>query len=125
MPKQEVEKKQPQSNSTSPKDQNTEEYSINVGDTIAVNLRIQEENRSRIQKYEGIVIAQKGSGKSKTITVRRIGVNDIGVERIFPLYSPNITGIDVVKRGKARRAKLYYLRDRKGRAATYVKSATK
>ena len=94
---------------------------FNVGDTIRVHYKIKEGDKTRIQPYEGIVIAKKGTGSSKTFTVRRIGADNIGVERIFPLYSPNIDHIDVVKMGKVRRAKLYYLRKKVGRAATRVK----
>lgn len=89
-----------------------------VGDTVAVNVRIVEGEgkKSRIQKYEGVVIARKNSGISETFTVRKIS-NGVGVERVFPLHSPNVESIQVVKRGKVRRAKLYYLRDRKGKSA--------
>lgn len=93
-----------------------------VGDTIRVMYKIVEgEDTRRIQPYEGVVIGKKGSGVSKTFTVRRIGAHDIGVERIFPLYSPNIESVDILKHGKARRAKLNYLRGRKGKAALKVK----
>lgn len=91
------------------------------GDTICVHYKIREGEKTRIQPYEGIVIARKGSGISKTFTVRKIGANNIGVERIFPLYSPNITKLIVVKHGKVRRAKLYYLREKVGREATRIK----
>ena len=92
-----------------------------VGDTVKVWYRIIEGEKTRIQPYEGIVISKKGSGVSKTFTVRRIGADNIGVERIFPLYSPNIDKLDILKHGKVRRAKLYYLRDKKGREATRIK----
>lgn len=82
-----------------------------VGDTVKVFYRIIEGGKERIQPYEGTVITKKGSGISKTFTVRRIGMANIGVERIFPIYSPKISEIQVVRKGKARRAKLYYLRD--------------
>jgi large subunit ribosomal protein L19 len=104
-------------------DQN--KFEIHVGDTIAVSSRIKEDNRTRVQKFEGLVIAIKGSGMGKTFTVRRIGVNDVGVERIFPVFSPLIEKIEVVRPGKVRRAKLYYLRDRKGKSAIYVRSGKK
>lgn len=94
---------------------------FNPGDTVKVSYRIIEGNKTRTQPYIGIVIAKKGKGVSKTFTVRRIGADNIGVERIFALHSPNIEDIEVVKRGKVRRAKLYYLRDKKGRAAMRIK----
>ena len=105
--------------------QTPKEYDFQVGDTVIVSNRIVEDERTRVQKFEGIVIAQKGSGVSKTFTVRRIGVNEIGVEKIFPLYSPNVVDVEVKRAGKVRRSKLYYLRDRKGKAATYVKPRAK
>lgn len=92
-----------------------------VGDTVRVYYRIIEGENTRIQPYEGIVISKKGSGNSKTFTVRRIGADSVGVERIFPLFSPNIENVEVVKKGKVRRAKLYYLRGKVGRAATRIK----
>jgi large subunit ribosomal protein L19 len=92
-----------------------------VGDTVRVMYKIIEAGKERIQPFEGIVIGKKGEQASKTFTVRRIGAGGIGVERIFPVYSPNITGIQVVKQGKVRRAKLYYLRGKIGKAATRVK----
>lgn len=87
--------------------------SFKPGDTIKVHYRIKEEGKERIQPFEGILIAQKGAGVSRTIMVRKIGVTGIGVERIFPLHSPNVKKIEIVKKGKVRRAKLYYLRNRK------------
>lgn len=92
-----------------------------VGDTIKVHYKITEGDKSRIQPFEGICIARKGAGVSKTFTVRRLGADNVGVERIFPLFSPNIEKIDVVSHGKVRRAKLYYLRDRVGKSATRIK----
>ncbi len=93
-----------------------------VGDTIKVVYKIMENGElRRTQPYEGIVISKKGEGVSKTFTVRRIGAASIGIERIFPMYSPNLESITVVKKGKVRRSKLYYLRDRKGRDATRIK----
>ena len=87
------------------------------GDTLSVGVKVIEGEKSRVQIFEGIVIAiSSGIGTSKTFTLRKIS-NGIGVERIFPLHSPNLESIKVVKRGKVRRAKLYYLRERKGRAA--------
>jgi large subunit ribosomal protein L19 len=87
-----------------------------IGDTIRVHYRIVEGNRERVQVYEGIVIAIDNKGISKTFTVRKISF-DVGVERIFPVFSPKIAKIEVVRKGKVRRAKLYFLRDLKGKAA--------
>lgn len=93
-----------------------------VGDLVKVTYKIMEgDELVRKQPFEGVVISKKGSDISKTFTVRRIGAGGIGVERIFPLYSPNIEDIEVLKKGKAGRSKLYYLREKKGRAATKVK----
>ncbi len=86
------------------------------GDTVRVNVKIQEGDKSRIQVFEGVIIAIKRNGLSSTFTVRKVSVG-YGVERIFPIYSPTIQTIEVVKRGRVRRAKLYYLRERKGKAA--------
>ncbi len=86
-----------------------------VGDTVRVNYKIIEGNRERIQVFEGIVIAIDNEGISKTFTVRRISY-DIGVERIFPLYSTRIEKVEIVRKGKKRRAKLYYLRERTGKS---------
>lgn len=86
------------------------------GDTVAVEVRIKEGSKERIQRFQGVVIARKGGGVSETFTVRKIS-NGIGVERIFPLHSPNILRIERISQGKVRRAKLYYLRKLKGRAA--------
>jgi large subunit ribosomal protein L19 len=89
---------------------------FNVGDTVNVAVRIIEGDRERIQVFSGVVIARKGGGANETFTVRRIVSNE-GVERVFPLHSPKISSIEVVRKGKARRAKLYYLRQRKGKSA--------
>lgn len=89
---------------------------FNIGDTVRVSFKIVEGSNERIQVYEGIVIAKNNSGIRKTFTVRKISYG-IGVERIFPLHSPRIEKIQVVRRGRVRRAKLYYLRDRVGKAA--------
>lgn len=97
-------------------------YNFEVGDTIKIHYKIIEGDKSRIQPYQGIVISKRGEGMSKTFTVRHIGAENIGVERIFPLFSPNIDKIDVVRRGSVKRAKLYYLRGRIGKAATRVKA---
>ena len=94
---------------------------FNVGDTVKVSYKIVEGGKERIQPYEGIVILKKGEGISKTFTVRRLGAGQIGVERIFPVYSPKISSLEVIKRGKVRRAKLYYLRKRVGKQATKIK----
>ena len=89
---------------------------INVGDTVRVSLKVKEGNRERIQVFEGIVIARKHGGINETITVRRISYN-VGCEKVFPVHSPSIVSVDTVRKGKVRRAKLYYLRDRVGKAA--------
>jgi large subunit ribosomal protein L19 len=88
---------------------------IHVGDTVRVGVRIQEGGKERVQPYEGTVIAMRNGGINKTITVRRI-FQGVGVERVFLLHSPRVASIKVLRRGKARRAKLYYLRDRVGKA---------
>ena len=87
-----------------------------VGDTIKVHVKVKEGTRERIQVYEGTIIAKKHGGISETITVRRLSYG-VGVERLFPVNSPNISKIEIVRKGKVRRAKLYYLRDRVGKAA--------
>lgn len=89
--------------------------SFRIGDTVKVSIRIIEGEKERIQAYTGVVICRKGSGISEMITVRRI-VNNEGVERVLPLHSPKIASIEVVRSGKVRRAKLYYLRDRVGKS---------
>ena len=89
---------------------------FDVGDTVKVSVKVVEGTRERIQAYEGVVIAKRGGGISETFTVRRISFG-VGVERTFPLHSPKIAGIQVVKKGKVRRAKLYYLRNLTGKAA--------
>lgn len=89
---------------------------FNVGDTVRVYNKIVEGNRERIQTFEGVVIARKNSSVRETFTVRRVSFG-VGVEKIFPLHSPRIDKIEVVKRGKVRRAKLYYLKDLTGKAA--------
>ena len=87
------------------------------GDTVSVGVKVTEGSRSRIQLFDGVVIAQSaGAGTSKTFTVRKIS-NGVGVERIFPVHSPIVDSIKVLKKGKVRRAKLYYLRELKGKAA--------
>ena len=89
---------------------------FNIGDTIRVDVNIREGERERIQQFEGTVIAKKGSGISETFTVRRVSYG-VGVERVFPLHSPNVKAVQVIRQGRVRRAKLYYLRDRVGKAA--------
>ena len=89
---------------------------FNVGDTVRVHNKIKEGSRERIQLFEGTVIAKHGAGISATFTVRRISYG-CGVEKTFPIHSPNVVKVDVIRVGKIRRAKLYYLRDRVGKAA--------
>lgn len=95
-----------------------------TGDTVKVHVRIKEGNRERIQVFEGIVIKKQGGGIGETFTVRRISYG-VGVERTFPVHSPKIEKIDVMKHGKVRRAKLFYLRDRIGKAAFKIKEKKK
>ena len=89
---------------------------MNVGDTVRVTVRIKEGNRERNQAFEGTIIAKKHGGINETITVRRISYN-IGCEKVFPVHSPSIVSVETVRRGKVRRAKLYYLRGRVGKRA--------
>ena len=89
---------------------------FNVGDTVKVYVKVVEGDKERVQAYEGVCIAKKGSGIRENFTVRRVSFG-IGVERTFPLHSPRIANIEVTHKGKVRRAKLYYLRDRQGKAA--------
>ena len=88
-----------------------------AGDTVRVAVRIKEGDKTRVQNYEGVCIAIRGQGTGRTFIVRKIGANSVGVERIFPLYSESIESIEVVRKGRVRRAKLFYLRDLKGKAA--------
>ena len=90
--------------------------SFNIGDTVLVMVKVKEGEKERIQAYEGVVIAKKGSSIRETFTVRRVSFG-IGVERTFPLHSPRIDKIIVVRKGKVRRAKIYYIRDLSGKAA--------
>ena len=90
--------------------------SIQVGETVKVHVKIREGERERIQVFEGTIIAIKGSGISQTFTVRRVSYG-VGIERVFPVHSPNVAKVEVVRNGKVRRSKLYYLRDRVGKAA--------
>jgi large subunit ribosomal protein L19 len=89
---------------------------IRIGDTVKVQVKVVEGTKERLQAYEGYVIAMKGSGITKTITVRRISFG-IGIERTFPIHSPKIASIEKIRANKTRRAKLYFLRDRAGKAA--------
>jgi ribosomal protein L19, bacterial type len=86
------------------------------GDTLIVNVKVKEGDRTRVQAYEGVCIARSGGGLNESFTVRKISYGE-GVERVFPIYSPMIDSIKVVRRGAVRRAKLYYLRDRRGKSA--------
>lgn len=90
--------------------------SFEIGDTVRVSVNIKEGERERIQMFEGTVIARKGSGVAETFTVRRVSYG-VGVERVFPVHSPNVKDVTVVRKGRVHRAKLYYLRDRVGKAA--------
>ena len=92
---------------------------FSAGDTIKVDVKIIEGDKERIQAFEGLCIARSGGGLNESFTVRKISYGE-GVERIFPIFSPKIAGITVLKRGKVRRAKLYYLRDRRGKSARIV-----
>ena len=95
------------------------EAEYEIGDTVRVYVKIIEGDKERTQGFEGVVIAEKGTGVSKTFTVRKV-VQGVGVERIFPYHSPKVDKIKIVKKGKVRRAKLYYLRDRIGSRATKI-----
>ena len=88
---------------------------LNIGDTVKVNFKVIEGNRERVQVFEGTIIKKRGGGVSETFTVRRISYG-VGVERVFPVNSPKIDKVEVVRQGKVRRAKLYYLKDRVGKA---------
>lgn len=94
------------------------------GDTVRVNVRVVEGNRTRVQAYEGVCIARSGAGLNESFTVRKISYGE-GVERVFPIYSPLVESVDVVRRGKVRRAKLYYLRGLTGKAARIVERQEK
>lgn len=94
------------------------------GDTLQVNVKVIEGERTRVQAYEGVCIARAGQGLNENFTVRKISYGE-GVERVFPIYSPMIESIKVVRRGKVRRAKLYYLRDRRGKSARIVERQDK
>ena len=89
---------------------------INIGDTVVVHCKIKDGNNERVQLFEGTVIAKKGGGISETFTVRRVSYG-VGVEKTFPIHSPNVVKVDIIRVAKIRRAKLYYLRDRVGKAS--------
>ena len=93
-----------------------EKPEIKIGSTVRVHVRITEGDKSRIQMFEGTVIAKNNSGIAETFTVRRVSYG-VGVERVFPVHSPNVAKVETIRNGKVRRAKLYYLRDRVGKAA--------
>ncbi len=92
---------------------------FSAGDTVRVNVRVTEGTRTRIQAYEGVCIGRSGGGINENFTVRKISYGE-GVERVFPVYSPLVESVEIVRRGKVRRAKLYYLRDRRGKSARIV-----
>lgn len=94
-----------------------------AGDTLRVHVRIKEGERERVQAYEGVCIARNGGGLNESYTVRKISFGE-GVERVFPMYSPNVEKIEIVRKGKVRRAKLYYLRDRRGKSARITERTT-
>ena len=96
---------------------------FNPGDTVKVSVKVVEGSRERLQAYEGVVIARKNDGLNSAFTVRKISYGE-GVERVFPLYSPNVAEIEVIRRGDVRRAKLYYLRDRRGKSARIAEQTT-
>ena len=93
------------------------------GDTVKVNVKIREGSRERVQAYEGVCIARNGGGMNESFTVRKISYGE-GVERVFPLYSPRLESIELVRRGSVRRAKLYYMRDRRGKSARIAERKT-
>lgn len=93
------------------------------GDTVRVLVRVTEGKRTRIQAYEGVCIARSGGGLNESFTVRKISYGE-GVERVFPIYSPLVEGVEVVRRGRVRRAKLYYMRDRRGKSARIVENTS-
>jgi large subunit ribosomal protein L19 len=88
-----------------------------AGDTVRLAVTIKEGDKSRVQAYEGVCIARRGQGTGETITIRKVGANGIGIERIFPIYTDSISEIKVIRRGRVRRAKLFYLRDLAGKKA--------
>ena len=96
---------------------------FDAGDTVRVNVKIKEGTRERVQAYEGVCIARKSDGVNSSFTVRKLSYGE-GVERVFPLYGPQVAGVSVVRRGRVRRAKLYYLRGRTGKAARIAEKTT-
>ena len=94
-----------------------------AGDTVRVHVRVTEGTRTRLQAYEGVVIARKGGGLHESFTVRKISYGE-GVERVFPIFSPMVERVEVVRRGKVRRAKLYYLRGRRGKSARITEASS-
>ena len=102
-------------------DKNIPEFS--AGDTLKVNVKVKEGTRERVQAYEGVCIARSGSGLHASFTVRKISYGE-GVERVFPLYSPRLESIELIRRGSVRRAKLYYMRDRRGKSARIAERKT-
>ena len=94
------------------------------GDTVIVNVKVVEGERTRVQAYEGVCIGRSGGGLNESFTVRKISYGE-GVERVFPVYSPMVEGVEIVRRGKVRRAKLYYLRDRSGKSARIKEKLTR
>ena len=102
-------------------DKNIPEFS--AGDTVKVNVKVREGSRERVQAYEGVCIARSGSGLQASFTVRKISYGE-GVERVFPLYSPRLESIELIRRGSVRRAKLYYMRQRSGKSARIAERTT-
>lgn len=102
--------------------QKEKSFSFNPGDTVKVYIKIQEGGKKRLQRFQGTVIRKHGKGKNQTFTVRKV-TQGIGIEKIFPLYSPNLEKVEVIKKGKTRRARLNYLRKKKGKKAK-IKEAT-
>jgi len=102
-------------------DKNIPDFS--AGDTVKVNVKVKEGTRERVQAYEGVCIGRSGSGVEASFTVRKISYGE-GVERVFPLYSPRLESIELVRRGAVRRAKLYYMRDRRGKSARIAERKT-
>lgn len=96
---------------------------FSAGDTVRVNVKVKEGTRERVQAYEGVCIARNGGGMNESFTVRKISYGE-GVERVFPLYSPRLESIELVRRGSVRRAKLYYMRDRRGKSARIAERKT-
>ena len=96
---------------------------FSAGDTVRVNVKVKEGTRERIQAYEGVCIGRSGGGMNESFTVRKISYGE-GVERVFPLYSPRLDSIELVRRGSVRRAKLYYMRDRRGKSARIAERKT-